>query len=180
MKVRRRNNAMRAMRAMASIVAALSLAPQTATAAREVLSGPVPARIVKVIGGDTLVVRARIWLGHEVETRVRLAGLDAPEMSGRCPRERELARAARAFLLARLDGAVVTLHDIRYGKFAGRVLARIETRPNDSNRSGGGGATGGGGASRSEDLGAALLAAGLARPYDGRRRLPWCETDEAR
>ena len=67
--------------------------------------------------------------------------------------------SARAYLLARLKGgerAQVRLRDIRYGKYAGRVLARVET-------------AGG------EDLGQGLMAAGLARPYDGRARVSWCE-----
>ncbi len=135
--------------------------PAASAAAREILAGPVPARVVEIVDGDTIVVRARIWLGHEVETRVRLAGIDAPELKGKCPRERSLARAARAFLAARLDGAPVLLRDVRYGKFAGRVLARLETAADG-------------------DIGKALLAAGLARPYEGRRRLSWCEAAEGR
>ncbi len=51
---------------------------------------------------------------------------------------------------------MVRLREIRYGKFAGRVLARVETLDGT-------------------DLGQGLLAAGLARPYDGRRRASWCE-----
>ncbi len=124
------------------------------------LAGPVPARVVSVIDGDTIVVLARIWLGQEVRTRVRLAGVDAPELRGKCARERELAQAARRFLAVRLatvhgEAVEIRLRDIRYGKFAGRVLARVE-------------APGG------EDLGDGLVAAGLARPYSGRGRAPWC------
>lgn len=126
-----------------------------AAAAGEVLRGPVPARVVRVVDGDTIIVRARIWLGQEVETRLRLARVDAPEIHGKCPRERELARAARAFLVARLTGGRVTLRDIQYGKFAGRVVARLE---------------GPGG----EDLGQAMRAQGLARAYGGGRRQGWC------
>ena len=128
--------------------------------AAERLAGPVPARVMSVLDGDTIEVRARIWLGQEVRARVRLAGIDAPELNGRCARERDLAAAARAFLVARLtpagaDPAEVHLRDIRYGKFAGRVLARVE-------------------APDGEDLSHSLLAAGLARAYNGGRRAPWC------
>jgi endonuclease YncB( thermonuclease family) len=135
------------------------LTPGPAGAA-ERLAGPVPARVMSVLDGDTIEVRARIWLGQEVRARVRLAGIDAPELDGRCVRERGLAADARAFLAARLtpsagEHAEVHLHDIRYGKFAGRVLARVE-------------------ALDGEDLGRSLLAAGLARPYKGGRRAPWC------
>jgi endonuclease YncB( thermonuclease family) len=126
----------------------------------ERLAGPVPARVMSVLDGDTIEVRARIWLGQEVRARVRLAGIDAPELDGGCMRERDLAAEARAFLVSRLtpagaEPAEISLRDIRYGKFAGRVLARVE-------------------APDGEDLGHSLLAAGLARPYNGGRRAPWC------
>jgi endonuclease YncB( thermonuclease family) len=129
--------------------------------AGERLAGPVPARVIAVIDGDTLEVRAHIWLGQELRTRVRLAGIDAPELEGKCAQERSLAAQARAYLRARLEpgegwGARVWLRNIRYGKYAGRVLARVET-------------AGG------EDLSRGLMAAGLARPYAGRARAAWCE-----
>jgi endonuclease YncB( thermonuclease family) len=141
--------------------------------AGERLAGPLPAWVVSVIDGDTLEVRVHIWLGQDLNTRVRLAGIDAPELKGKCDREKNLARRARAYLLARLDPAdsgvgakagagagagagEIRLREVRYGKFAGRVLARVETLDGT-------------------DLGQDLIAAGLARPYDGRRRASWCE-----
>ncbi len=132
----------------------LALCIQGAGAA-ELLKGPVPARVVRVVDGDTLLIRARIWLGQEVETRLRLANIDTPELKGRCERERKLALAARHFVIGKVGGGSVILRDIQYGKFAGRVLARLET------------ATG-------EDVGAALLARNLGRPYKGGRRTSWC------
>jgi len=124
------------------------------------LAGPIPAEVIEVIDGDTLLVRAGIWVGQAVETRVRVVGIDAPEATGACARERALARAARAFVRARLAAAGaaparVRLYDIRHGKYAGRVLARVET-------------------AAGEDIGAALLRRGLARAYDGGRRQGWC------
>lgn len=144
----------------AVLAAALLAAAITADSpARELLPGPVPARVIQVIDGDTIVVKARIWLGQDVETRVRLAGVDAPELAGRCERERALARDARAFVEDMVDSGEVVLSQIQYGKFAGRVVARVETLSG-------------------EDLSAALLAAGLARPYEGGARTPWCDTAE--
>ena len=130
-------------------------------AAEERLAGPVPASVIEVVDGDTLSVRAHIWLGQEVRTRVRLVGIDAPEIAGACPRERRLARQAQRFLVGFLlpvDGrpAEVRLRDVRYGKYARRVLARVETVAG-------------------QDLGQALLAAELARPYDGGQRASWCD-----
>lgn len=134
-----------------------------AAAVRQEIPGPIPARVVEVIDGDTLLVEARIWLDQVVITRVRLAGVDAPEMRANCEPERAAARAARAYLGGQIAdgaggdpaGARVVLHQVRWGKFAGRVLARVTT-------------------SAGVDLAAALLAAGHARPYAGGRRRGWC------
>jgi endonuclease YncB( thermonuclease family) len=134
-------------------VAILAAAP---AAAREILPGPIPARVLRVIDGDTLAVRARIWLGQEVEVSVRVDGIDAPELKGRCHRERRLARQARALLESHVGGGEVVLRRIRYGKFAGRVLADVQSPAG-------------------EDLGTLLRVAGLAQAYAGGRRATWCE-----
>jgi len=128
--------------------------------AAEVVPGPIEALVTAVIDGDTLAVRARVWLGQEVTIRVRLAGVDAPELAGRCRTEREQALRARAFVAKRIGGGRVMLRAIRYGKFAGRVVARVTD-------------------AEGRDLGRALLDAGLARVYDGGRRLPWCPRESA-
>ena len=129
--------------------------PKSAPLHRRSVPGPVPAKVLRVIDGDTLMVRARIWIGQEIEIKVRLAGVDAPELRGKCERERILARRARDLVAASIADGEVRLHAIQYGKFAGRVLARVETSAGD-------------------DLGTALLDAGLGRPYRGKRRQGWC------
>lgn len=139
---------------LAAGLSGLALAVTSAVAG-ERLAGPVPALVTAVIDGDTLEVQARIWLGQQVTTRVRLAGIDAPEARSNCARERALAARAESLLKARLRRPEVQLYDLSYGKYAGRILARVETADG-------------------EDLGSALLAAGLARAYAGGRRAPWC------
>ena|SRR5688500_13077809 len=124
--------------------------------ASEVLHGPIPAQVVRVIDGDTIEVRARIWLGQEVEIKVRLDGADAPELNGRCAAERQRAQEARAFVERRIGGQPVALSDVRYDKFGARVVARV------ADASG-------------ANLSDLLVARGLAHPYDGRaHRAPWC------
>lgn len=122
--------------------------------AAEALDGPVAAKVERIVDGDTIEVRAAIWLGQSLIIRVRIDGVDAPEMEARCAEEKRLALAARDFLVRRLDGAQVKLTRVVYDKYGGRVRADV--------------------ADTKGDIGNALLVAGLARPYHGERREPWC------
>ncbi|MDP6603929.1 MAG: thermonuclease family protein [Rhodospirillales bacterium] len=121
----------------------------------DTIDGPILATVLRIIDGDTIMVSARIWLGQRIETQVRLDGADAPEIRGRCAHERDLAVRARAFAVARLGGRTVRLRDIRFGKYAGRVVARVEL-------------------AAGRDFAQDLIAAGLARPYGGGARISWC------
>jgi endonuclease YncB( thermonuclease family) len=89
------------------------------------LPGPIPAELVRVIDGDTIEVRARIWLDLDLTTRVRLAGIDAPELNGACPEEPRLAQAARTALAALLGAGSVWLASIQHDKYGGRVVADV-------------------------------------------------------
>ena len=121
----------------------------------ETVPGPISARVLRVIDGDTIVVRARIWLGQDIDTQVRLDGVDAPELKGKCVQERLLAEKARDLIRFHVATGVVVLRKIKYGKYAGRVVARVDSTDG-------------------EELSQLLIRAGLGRSYDGGRRLPWC------
>lgn len=133
----------------------LGVVSLSAVAGEERLPGPIPARVLRVIDGDTVLVRARIWLGQDVETSVRLLGIDTPEKRGKCENERQAAEKAENFTTATLSDEWITLHDVIADKYGKRVVARIVT-------------------AQGEDLGALLLAKGLAREYGGRTKQPWC------
>ena len=60
------------------VLLVLWAAPSAGAARGDVLAGPVPAVVEDVIDGDSLKVRAHIWLGQDVAVHVRLAGVDAP------------------------------------------------------------------------------------------------------
>lgn len=143
------------LRHVAALCAAAALASPAPLVAGELLPGPVPAEVVEVIDGDTVKVRAHVWLGQAVETSVRLDGVNAPELRGDCDQERRLAAEARDYLTALVADGAVSLRDIAYDKYGGRVVARL-------------------GDPSGRDLGTALVAAGLARPYDGGKRGSWC------
>lgn len=141
---------------------AVATAPADIVAARAtrwpaVLAGPVPARVIRVVDGDTLVVQAYVWVGQAIEVAVRIRGVDAPETRGRCARERELAARATRWLEAAVGDGEVSLTHISGGKYFGRVVAEVAAADGSA-------------------LGPGLLAAGLARPYDGGRREGWCAT----
>ena len=53
------------------------------------------AEVLRVIDGDTFEARVRIWAGFEINTRVRLRAIDAPELHARCASEYLKAEAAR-------------------------------------------------------------------------------------
>ncbi|MBZ8134937.1 thermonuclease family protein [Afifella sp. IM 167] len=119
------------------------------------LPGPYRAEVERVVDGDTLAVRARIWLGQDVEVLVRLRGIDAPELRARCAAEREMAEAARAALARLVGEAGVTISMIEEDKYGGRVVADVARADG-------------------ENLSALLRASGHARAYAGGPRKPWC------
>ena len=116
----------------------------------------VPARVVRIVDGDTVEVDARPWPGQRMRVAVRLAGYDAPELRGECAAEREAARAAAAALMRLLpEGAEIRLDGVRPGKFAERMIARVLTADG-------------------RDAVASLLEDGHGRPHAGGRRAGWC------
>ena len=88
--------------------------------AKDRIDGPVPATVDRVVDGDTVRVRARIWPGHEVNVSVRIADIDAPELfRPKCPAEKAKARLAKAFVRDFFDDDAAFLHGVEEGKYAG-------------------------------------------------------------
>jgi endonuclease YncB( thermonuclease family) len=56
------------------------------------------AEVVRAIDGDTFEARVAVWPGIEIKTRVRLRGIDAPELHARCGDEWTRPQAARLAL----------------------------------------------------------------------------------
>lgn len=143
---RLRIHAVQALLAVALIAAVAVFSPQAGLA-------PAPAAADEVrrayaIDGDTIEADGR---------RYRVANIDTPEMGqgARCAAERRLAQRATQRARALIDAAArVETHALgridRYGRHVAYVW--IDGR----------------------DLGEALIAEGLARPWRGRRE-PWCD-----
>jgi len=114
-----------------------------------------PADVLRVIDGDTFEARVRVWPGLDVDTKVRLRGIDAAELHARCADELAKATAARAALETILAEGDVTVSQVGVDKYGGRVDAVAATR-------------------NTADVSAAMLRGGWARAYDGGRRAGWC------
>ena len=121
---------------------------------RETIAGPVEARVLKVIDGDTFLAEAHVWPGQTITINVRVRGVDAPEMRSRCRAEKTAALRARAALSHLLRSGHVSISAVSGGKYYGRVLADVRS-------------------SEGIDVSAHLLGATLVRAYAGGRRVPF-------
>jgi len=114
-----------------------------------------PVDVLHGIDGDTFAARVHLWSGMDLDTRIRLRGIDAPELKGQCAQEIRLAEASSDALRRLLGEGAVTIYNIGPDKYPGRVVADVATR-------------------RTPNVSAALLAGGFARSYLGGRREGWC------
>lgn len=151
---RRRRRGYRLLVKLATVgLIALAGLPQVADAISGWRTAPTEGcRVVSVIDGDTV----SLWCPGTGAERARLTGFDAPELfSPQCPAE--LAKAVAATWALRMtlwtagEVAVRRHGSDRYGRAL--VDLRADGVP----------------------VGRSLIAAGLARPYDGGRRASWCD-----
>ncbi|TPE55645.1 thermonuclease family protein [Maribrevibacterium harenarium] len=112
-------------------------------------------KVISVYDADTFRVDIAGWpdiVGKNMSVRVN--GVDAAEIRGKCEGEKQLARQARDFTRQFLaNGQVIELRNIQRGKYF-RLLADVYVD--------------------GHSLTDALLQSGLARPYDGGSRQGWC------
>ena len=139
---------------MKRLLCALLLAFCPAASAAEILAGPFPALVVRVVDGDTFEARVRIWLGQDVTTLVRIRDIDAPELHGNCPGEPAAALAARTHLAEVLADGQVLLGRVGHDKYGRRIDATVRL---PSGR----------------DVGQEMLESRHARPMK-RSRVKWC------
>ncbi|RED38703.1 nuclease-like protein [Rhodopseudomonas thermotolerans] len=112
--------------------------------------------VLYTIDGDTFDAMVHLWPGAELRTRVRLRGIDAPELKAQCARELRMAEAAAEALRRLLAEGEVAIYNIGPDKYQGRVVADVATR-------------------RTANVSSALLDGGYARAYGGAHRYGWCE-----
>lgn len=111
--------------------------------------------VTSVYDGDTFRVNIHAWpsvVGQRMP--VRISGIDAPELRGKCDAEKQLARKAKQFTVEALRSAkVIELRDIDRGKYF-RIVADVYVD--------------------GENLAKQLIDSGLAVPYSGGTRQSWC------
>ena len=115
-----------------------------------------PLRNPSAHDGDTLRITMP-GLPPELSAMLaRVAGVDAPEIKGKCEAEVTAAIQARDFVIRSLaEARSVSFCNPAWGKYAGRVLADVMVD--------------------GKSLAATLIERGLGRPYGGERRKVWCQ-----
>jgi endonuclease YncB( thermonuclease family) len=111
--------------------------------------------VLYTIDGDTFGARVHLAPGQDFMARIRLRGIDAPELKGQCASEIRLAETAAGALAKLLGEGGVAVYNIGPDKYPGRVVADVATK-------------------RTPNVSAALLAGGYARSYTGGHRNGWC------
>jgi len=105
-----------------------------------------PASLVGVVDGDTFDARAH-FLNIHVDMRVRILGIDAPELRGGTSETKVMANKAKAWLWNRLAGVPFTVCTSGTDSF-GRWLATVMVGD--------------------MPIGPDMIEAGLAREYEGK------------
>lgn len=142
------------------ILAELAAAFIAEAQARDEISGPVAAEILRVIDGDTLLVEAQPWPQQKMEVYVRIRGIDTPELRSKCERIRQAGLDARHALEALTTiSRRIQLTRISGDKYFGRIVADVTL-------------------SDGRSVADNLILAGLAQSYDGGRKpRRACETE---
>ena len=117
-------------------------------------------KIIRVIDGDTVEIEANFLPPPlKPSLKLRIYGIDTPEKKSRakCDLEAELSEKATAFTQKVINESISKKIKIRkWDKYGGRVLGNIILD--------------------GKSLELLLLNEGLAKPYDGGKKLSWCNT----
>ena len=114
------------------------------------------AFVLSTTDGDTFRARVSLWPDLTMETSIRIAGIDTPELRGKCPQEKKLATEAREALTALLKGHTVFLSHVEPDKYGGRFVGVVHTADG-------------------VDVARELLKRGLAATYSGAgSKHNWC------
>lgn len=115
------------------------------------------SEVTSIYDGDTFRANIASWppiIGNRVSIRVK--GIDAPELRGKCEQEKQLARKAKQAAVAMIrNGRKIELRNLQRDKYF-RLLADVYVD--------------------NQSLALALKKAGLVRAYNGGTKTSWCPT----
>lgn len=126
------------------------------TEAKQTYGNAFVSEVVSIYDGDTFRVNLSGYsdiIGKNIP--IRLNGVDTPEMRGKCEKEKQLARAAKQFTVAKLRAAKkIELRNMMRGKYF-RIAADVFVD--------------------GQSLGQLLVSHGHAVKYDGGTKVKdWC------
>ena len=117
-----------------------------------------PVEVIEVIDGDNFKGKVELWPNQHVETNFRINGIDTPESNylAKCEDEWEAGIRAWSFSPYALHNAgTVSVDNVSFGKFGGRVLADV--------------------AIDGVNMANLLIESGNAREYHGKKKSDWCK-----
>ena len=134
---------------MKKILFVLLLATSTLVSAQEVFK----FKGLKNYDGDTITTPI-IAIKGLPPLHIRVFGIDTPEIKGACPEEKALAKKAKERLAEILQDEV-TIQPMDWDKYGGRFIATVYDK-------------------NGKNVAETLISEGLARPYFGEKKTPWC------
>jgi micrococcal nuclease len=106
--------------------------------------------------GDTCYVLAPSLPESLQKMSIRILGIDTPEIRGECEQEKELALEGREVANNLFRNAEkIEFRGYKWDKYGGRILTEVYID--------------------GQNYAELLMMAGLARPYDGGTKTPWCD-----
>ena len=114
--------------------------------------------VVGIYDGDTFYIKMAGLPPELSRIGVRVRGIDTAEMKGKCEFEKRTAAGAKAFTtrMLKLNGNKVTLRNLKWDKYGGRVDADVYL-------------------ANGQKLADLMIMQNYARPYMGGKRAGWCQ-----
>jgi endonuclease YncB( thermonuclease family) len=132
----------------------LATAQPATTTGEKTYGNAIVSTVTSIYDGDTFRADIQGWppiIGEHIG--IRIAGIDCPELKDNRPKIKALALQAKQYTVKRLrEGKRIELVDMMRDKYF-RICSRVLVD--------------------GSELGAELIKAGLAKPYDGGKKTKW-------
>lgn len=114
-------------------------------------------KVEEIRDGDTFVVNWETIPFNMNKIGIRIKGIDTAEIHTKCAKEKSFGMEAKAFLSYWINQKNVIISNCEPDKFGGRWLCDVEYN--------------------GQDIAAAMITNGFARPYNGEKKIPWCKDE---